>query len=74
MQVIIATANKNAAVIRAEGEAQAAEIYNNAYSKDPEFYSLFRTLESYKKTIGDETVIIIPADSPYAKLLSGQLQ
>lgn len=74
VQVIIATANKDAAVIRAEGEAQAAEIYNNAYSKDPEFYSLFRTLESYKKTIGDETVIIIPANSPYAKLLSGQLQ
>jgi modulator of FtsH protease HflC len=72
VQVILATANKEAAVVRAEGESQAAEIYNNAYSKDPEFYSLFRTLESYKKTIGDETVIIIPANSPYARLLSGQ--
>ncbi|MGN7478109.1 protease modulator HflC [Solibacillus silvestris] len=74
VQVMLATANKEAAVIRAEGEAQAAKIYNNAYSKDPEFYSLFRTLESYKKTIGDETMIIIPSDSPYAKLLSGQLK
>ena len=73
MQVLLATANKKAAVIRAEGESQAAQIYNKSYSRDPEFYSLFRTLESYKKTIGDETVIIIPSDSPYAKLLSGQL-
>ncbi|MER2038418.1 MAG: protease modulator HflC [Solibacillus sp.] len=73
VQVKLATANKKAAIIRAEGESQAAQIYNNAYSKDPEFYSLFRTLESYKKTIGDETMIIIPADSPYAKLLSGRL-
>ncbi|MER2128977.1 protease modulator HflC [Solibacillus sp. FSL H8-0523] len=72
VQVILATANKEAAVIRSEGESQAAKIYNDAYSKDPEFYSLFRTLESYKKTIGDETVIIIPANSPYARLLSGQ--
>ena len=72
VQVILATANKEAAVIRSEGESEAAKIYNNAYSKDPEFYSLFRTLESYKKTIGDETVIIIPANSPYARLLSGQ--
>lgn len=73
VQVLLATANKDAAVIRAEGESQAAQIYNNAYSKDPEFYSLFRTLESYKKTIGDETVLIIPSNSPYAKLLSGQI-
>ncbi|MCM3720508.1 MULTISPECIES: protease modulator HflC [Solibacillus] len=73
VQVTLAKANKEASVIRAEGEAQAAQIYNAAYSKDPEFYSLFRTLESYKKTIGNETMIIIPSDSPYAKLLSGRL-
>ena len=73
VQVLLATAKKEAAVIQAEGEAQAAQIYNAAYSKDPEFYSLYRTLESYKKTIGDETMIILPSDSPYAKLLSGQI-
>lgn len=73
VQVTLATANKKAALIRAEGESQAAQIYNAAYSKDPEFYSLYRTLESYKKTIGNETMLIIPSDSPYAKLLSGQI-
>ncbi|MEG0385848.1 MAG: protease modulator HflC [Solibacillus sp.] len=74
VQVMLATAKKEAALIQAEGESQAAQIYNNAYSKDPEFYSLFRTLESYKKTINDETMIIIPSDSPYASLLSGSLK
>lgn len=67
----LAKANAEAEMIRAEGEAEAAKIYNEAFSKDPEFYSLFRTLESYKKTINDETVIILPADSPYARLLMG---
>ena len=51
-----------------------AKIYNNAFSKDPEFYSLYRTLESYKKTIGEDTMIILPSDSPYAKLLQGYVQ
>ncbi|MEG0385605.1 protease modulator HflC [Solibacillus cecembensis] len=74
VQEMLATAKKDAALIQAEGESQAAQIYNNAYSKDPEFYSLFRTLESYKKTINEETMIIIPSDSPYAKLLSGSLK
>jgi len=71
---MLATAKADAEVIRAEGEGEAAKIYNNAFSKDPEFYNLFRTLESYKKTINEETVIILPSDSPYAKLLQGYLK
>lgn len=70
---IIATANKDAATIIAEGEQQAAKIYNNAFAKDPEFYSLYRTLESYKRTIGEDTMIILPSDSPYARILSGYI-
>ncbi|WP_449621162.1 protease modulator HflC [Robertmurraya sp. Marseille-Q9965] len=68
---MLAKASAEAEIIRAQGEAEAAKIYNGAFSKDPEFYSLFRTLESYKKTINDETVIVLPSDSPYARLLMG---
>lgn len=71
---MLATARKDAALITAEGESEAAKIYNQSFSKDPEFYSLYRTLESYKKTIGEDTVIILPSDSPYARLLSGYMQ
>ncbi|ANU25714.1 protease modulator HflC [Planococcus versutus] len=70
-QEVIATARKEAALIQAEGESQAAKIYNESFSKDPEFYELYRSLESYKKTIGEDTVIILPSDSPYADILSG---
>ncbi|MEH7236292.1 protease modulator HflC [Bacillus sp. JJ1562] len=68
---IIAKAQADAEVIRSQGEGEAARIYNDAFSKDPDFYNLFRTLESYKTTIDGETVIILPADSPYARLLLG---
>ncbi|WP_099352022.1 protease modulator HflC [Fredinandcohnia onubensis] len=68
---IIAKAQAEAEIIRSQGEGEAARIYNEAFSKDPEFYNLFRTLESYKTTIDGETVIILPADSPYARLLMG---
>ena len=73
VQEMLATAKKEAAIIHAEGESEAAKIYNNAFSKDPEFYNLYRTLQSYSKTIGEDTMIIIPADSPYAKVLTGYL-
>lgn len=74
VQEMLATAKKEAAVITAQGEAAAAKIYNNAFSKDPEFYSLYRTLQSYTKIVDDETMIILPADSPYAKILTGYLK
>ncbi|MEK5069337.1 protease modulator HflC [Sporosarcina sp. FSL K6-1508] len=74
VQEMLATAKKEAAIIHAEGESAAAKIYNDSFSKDPEFYNLYRTLQSYTKTIGDDTMIIIPADSPYAKVLTGYLE
>ncbi|WP_342510737.1 protease modulator HflC [Sporosarcina sp. FSL K6-1522] len=74
VQEMLAKAKKEAAIIQAEGESEAAKIYNDAFSKDPEFYNLYRTLESYSKTIGEDTMIIIPANSPYAKVLTGYLE
>lgn len=71
---LLATAKKEAAIIHAEGESEAAKIYNDTFSKDPEFYDLYRTLQTYSKTIGEDTMIIIPADSPYAKVLTGYLE
>lgn len=74
VQEMLALAKKEGAVIHAEGESEAAKIYNETFSKDPEFYNLYRTLQSYTKTIGDDTMIILPADSPYAKILTGYLE
>lgn len=69
---LLAQAEADAKKIIAEGEGEAAKIYNLAYGKDPKFYSLYRTLESYVTTLKNEPVIMIPIDSPYAKVLLGQ--
>ncbi|MDR9796804.1 MULTISPECIES: protease modulator HflC [Aeribacillus] len=71
---MLAKAEAQAETIRGRGEAEAAKLYNQAYSKDPKFYELYRTLQSYKKTIDGETVIVLPFDSPYAKILMGETE
>ena len=71
---LLSTAEADAEVIRADGEGEAARIYNQSFSKDANFYQLYRTLESYKKTIGEQSMIILPSNSPYAKLLMGYTQ
>ncbi len=37
--------------IKGKADAEAAAVYAGAYSKDPEFYEFWKSLESYKKTI-----------------------
>ncbi|MBD2868007.1 protease modulator HflC [Paenibacillus arenilitoris] len=69
---LIAQAEADAKKIIAEGEGEAARIYNRAYGADPQFYSFYRTLESYVTTLRNEPVIMIPIESPYAKILLGQ--
>jgi modulator of FtsH protease HflC len=68
---IVAKANADANEIIGEGEAGAAQIYNESFGRDVEFYNLYRTLISYEKTINDQTVIVLPANSPYARILMG---
>lgn len=69
---LMAQAEADAKKIVAEGEQEAARIYNESYGKDPQFYQLYRTLESYVVTMSNEPVIMMPIESPYAKILLGQ--
>lgn len=69
---LIAQAEADAKKIVAEGEKEAAKIYNEAYGKDPQFYSFYRTLESYVTTLQNEPVIMLPIDSPYTQILLGK--
>lgn len=69
---LIAQAESDAKKIIAEGEQEAARIYNDAYGKNPEFYKLYRTLDSYVTTFKGEPVIMLPIDSPYTRILLGK--
>ncbi|MNR56181.1 FtsH protease regulator HflC [compost metagenome] len=69
---LLAQAEADAKKIVAEGEQEAARIYNISYGKDPAFYNLYRTLESYVVTLANEPVIMLPIESPYAQILMGE--
>jgi membrane protease subunit HflC len=69
LAVIRSEARRKAEVVRGEADAEATRIYNDAYSKDPEFYALLRTLESYPQTLNDKTELLISSDSEYFRVL-----
>jgi modulator of FtsH protease HflC len=68
---ILANASKTAAETRGDGDAQASEIYARSYSQNPEFYSFYRSMQSYKQSIGkDNDLLVISPDSAYFKYLN----
>ncbi len=69
--VILAEAYKQAQEIKGQGDAEAIKIYGEAFQKDPKFYEFIRTLETYEKTIDENTTLILPSTAEILKYLSG---
>jgi membrane protease subunit HflC len=66
---ILSAAYKEAEKVKGEGDAEATRTYSQAYSRNPAFYKLLRTLESYKKIFDDKTTAILSSDSELLKIL-----
>ena len=71
---IRAGGQRDAQIIRATADAEAARIYAAAYGKDPEFYDFYRAMESYRRTFengeGDSSFILSP-DNEYLRQFRG---
>ncbi len=67
---ILSTAYAESEKIKGVADASAAETYAKAYEADPEFFELWRTLESYRKTIPNLNKIL-STDMQYFDLLYG---
>jgi len=55
--------------IRGQAEAEAIRIYAEAYNQDPEFYRFVRTLETYEKSVGQNSGLILSTSSVLFELL-----
>ncbi|HYW92698.1 MAG TPA: protease modulator HflC [Gammaproteobacteria bacterium] len=65
---ILAEAYRKSQQIRGEGDAQAARIYARAYRKDPSFFTFYRTMEAYRKSIGGKgDLMALQPDSDFLK-------
>ena len=68
--IIIAEAYKEAQKLKGDGDAKAAEIYANAYGKNPEFYAFYRSVEAYKNSFKDKSdVMVLDPTSDFLKYL-----
>jgi membrane protease subunit HflC len=70
-RVIVAEAQRDAEIARGEGDAESARIYAEAYGEDPDFYAFVRSLEAYRKAIGEHTTLVLSPDTEFFQFFRG---
>ena len=74
--VLLAEARKTGEILRGEGDSQSIKIYAEAFGKDVDFFSFYRSMEAYRKSLsGDGTTMVLSPDSEffrYFKEFSGK--
>ncbi|TYL47643.1 protease modulator HflC [Marinomonas sp. IMCC 4694] len=69
--VLEAEAQRDAEMIRGDGDANAAAIYSNVYTQDPEFYEFYRSLQAYRASFsGSNDLFVLEPDSEFFKYLN----
>nr|WP_137676652.1 protease modulator HflC [Parerythrobacter lutipelagi] len=76
-RTIRAAGTRDARVIRAEADAEAANIFAGAFGKDPQFYDFYRAMQSYDATFakregGPESSLILSPDNEYLRQFQGR--
>ena len=68
--IMLAEAQKDAFTTRGEGDALAAKIYSDSYTKDAEFYGFIRSLEAYEKSFNSKNdIMVVQPDSDFFRYL-----
>ena len=68
--IMVAEAYRDAERTRGEGDAKAASTYARAFNKNPEFYSLYRSLNAYTESFNKkEDIMIVDPSSEFFKYL-----
>ena len=75
-QSILAQGARQAQVIQAEADAEAAQTYAASFGKDPQFYDFYRAMQSYRTTfLGDKvapTTLVLSPQNDYLKEFTGR--
>lgn len=70
LEKIQSEAYKTSQEIKGKADAEAAKIYADAFNKDAEFYGFVKTLETYKKTVNEDNILIFSTENEFFKELN----
>jgi len=68
--IILAEAKRKAEVLRGNGDAEATQIYADAYGQNKEFYSLYRRLTAYQNVFTDNDMLVLEPKGEFFKFFN----
>lgn len=75
VRVLLANAERDAQILRGEGDAESTRIYAQSFNQDREFYSFWRSLEAYQQSFGtDNDVMLMDTNSEFFRYFDQQQQ
>ena len=64
--VLLAEAQKQAQILRGEGDGRRNRIFADAFGQDPEFFSFYRSMEAYREALGsDDTTMVLSPEGEF---------
>ncbi|MBX2797888.1 MAG: protease modulator HflC [Myxococcales bacterium] len=66
---ITSEAFRKAEEIRGGADAKAADIYAAAYNRNPQLYSFLRSMETFRETVDEDTVLLLETDGELLQYL-----
>lgn len=74
-EITIANAYRDAQKVKGEGDAEATNVYAQAFGKDPQFAKFYRSLEAYKVSFSKKSDVLIldPASSEFFTAFRGNV-
>ena len=69
LKLVTSEAYRIAQEIAGRADAEAADIYAAAYNADPEFYRFVKTMDVFKETLDEQTVLLLSTDSDFLRYL-----
>ena len=68
-EIILAEASRESEILHGLGDAEATAIYAEAFEQDSEFYAFLRSLETYKKSLPEDTTMLLGIESELFRYL-----
>lgn len=69
--VLLAEAERQANILRSQGDTESSRIYNEAYSRSTSFYKFWRSLETYRTTLSNNTAVVLSPNDKFLETFSG---
>jgi membrane protease subunit HflC len=67
---MVSKAQRESEIIRGKGDAERNKIFADAFTRDPEFFTFYRSMQAYPKSLkGDGTTLVLTPDSEFFRYL-----